>query len=90
MENRKNLVLAKIGSVVLKVLKVLSLIAFILGLITAVVYMIAAIVSLVRFSQIDSITYPEMVASYTNMVIRFFMWPILAFLLYKQSRIYLY
>ena len=88
MENRKNLVLAKIGSVVLKVLKVLSLLAFILGLITAVVYMIAAIVSLVRFSQIDSITYQEMVASYTNMVIRFFMWPILAFLLrYPISKI---
>lgn len=88
MEKRKNLVLAKIGSVLLKALKILSLVAFILGLIIAVVYMIVAIIALARFSQVDSMIYKASIASYTNMVIRFFMWPIIAFLLrYPISKI---
>ena len=88
MENRKKLVLAKIGSVLLKVLKILSLVAFILGLIMAVVCMIAAIVWLVSFPQVDSMVYGANIVSYTGMVIRYFMWSILAFLLrYPISKI---
>ena len=88
MEKRKNIVLAKIGSVLLKALKILSLVAFILGVIIAVVYMIVAIIALARFSQVDSMIYKASIASYTNMMIRFFMWPIIAFLLrYPISKI---
>ena len=80
MEKRKNLVLAKIAFILLKVLRILCLVAFILGLVASLALFIGSVLAIVNFIEHDPIFLRTMTFTYVNMVIKSIMWSVVIFL----------